>query len=194
MNYEQFIEYYYPKVSSWNKLANAPFKPKNEFKMLAEEYLEYKIAVQEDDLPEIVDAIVDQLFIILGTAYKIGYTEDGLLTLGWSVGKISVIKKIKDGSYLNEDGTINDNIRAEFSEYVYLLYGKLQEYCNYNDDCIKEVLDAVYDANLSKIESEGGFTFTKTDGGKVEKPKDFTPPDIKEILTKYGVHKEPLSF
>lgn len=68
------------KILNWNKIANEWEMPKFnknlELALLLEEVEEYKQAVQADDYTEILDAIIDIVFVWIGSLWKRWFTAE----------------------------------------------------------------------------------------------------------------------
>ena len=101
------------------------------YDLMREENHEYLLAVQEDDLIEVADALGDQLYVLLGTILSHGmqYIIEDVLT---EIHRSNMSKLDEDGKpIINGANGVIDNTRA---------LGKVLKSKNYSEPNIKKFL------------------------------------------------------
>lgn len=188
MNKQDTLRYLNDAVIKWNTLAQTKFDPKNEFLMFSEEFTEERIATSYGDKPEIVDAIIDTLFVLLGTLHKRKIGLD--IVLNMPVGDVDNIQNansidtLYSLGFLNKiknNETFNASHLSEIHLFLVISLVKLEHLIS--ESKILECFDEVIRANNDKLIPIDNNIHTEMQNAfKVGKPEGWIAPNIAAII------------
>ena len=150
------------------------------FALQKEEWDEYKLAVRHNNKTEMLDAIVDGVYICLGTILAHGYknfTEHQTK----STDSLDLILFTMKDSYISGNLTSSEILhyhKTIFESLIHLFEEGVNK--GYWTDKFIDVFMEVHNSNMSKLDENGQPIF-RTDG-KVLKSKLFVAPNIKQFV------------
>lgn len=155
---------------------------KRRFALQKEEWDEYKLAVRHNNKTEMLDAIVDGVYICLGTILAHGYKN---FTEHESKSKSTesldlILFNMKD-SYISGNLTSSEILhyhKTIFESLIHLFEEGVNK--GYWTSNFIDIFLEVHNSNMSKLDENGNPIFRAD--GKVLKGLNFVKPDIKKFI------------
>ena len=149
-----------------------------------EELNEYKKAVREGNKLEILDGLIDGIYICIGSMLAHGFQNvDNYLFRNKEQGEINIdsIIFIGLGSYLYGHLSIGE-IKNYYEGILNWHIDKIKEYEQkgfFTKDCLFDAFTEVHNSNMSKLEN--GKPIYREDG-KILKGANFVKPDLSRFI------------
>ena len=172
-------------VCNWNSLRYDQIenKPLN-IALLTEEFLEF---INKNDTIDLIDALVDMMYINIGAIYKMGYSADEIYSMinqfNYKTEEFSELKIIGVGLYKyikSKNSESNKDALVELFHRIYTALNILLEFPG--EDLINQLMMTVCAANDTKsIPSEKVDASVKAN---TDKGENFVPPEeaMKQII------------
>lgn len=154
------------------------------FNLQKEEWNEYKLAVRHKDFPEMLDAIVDNVYIVLGTALAHGFKNFHEFV---NINDIENTESIDNILFDMQNKYVNGNLTtAEILNYLVCIFDSIMYHFKegvkkgYWKDDFDTFFQEVHSSNMSKLGLNGKPIFRED--GKVLKGPNFVKPNMKQFI------------
>lgn len=158
----------------WNKVW--VISPAKEIEMMKEEYNEYRKALAEWNKIEVIDGLLDMVFVYGGTLYKAWVEKERAESLVWSIMPTKQLIDLYTSSlYLKAYYHVAD----EYSNIMASSYYVLRELYDLKPSQVDLLFEEICRSNDTKEPQEhDGLT-------KIRKWPNYSPPDLQGVLDSF---------
>lgn len=141
-------------------------------RLVVEEANEALEAIAQADLVELADGCADTIYVLAGSVLHLARRQDANLDHAAQLLLIEGIERFTNAMEMPEKFNVDTAI--SFLEIV------IRGVANTYDIPLDKVFDEVHRSNMTKLHPDGSVK--KDEGGKVIKPKSYSPANIEGIL------------